>query len=167
MIHLKETLSKEASHVPPPPPPPPTPSRSWVNKKRLSVVFQLFNGLVFIIYIYQVINLFMVWFVENIYIYLSQPFYGLVCWEYTCINQHLKAANMSQWLWALSCCVYVCVSASVTSWTRSVRGTEVYIMQWANLFLLFISREWTNMAAPWGAQIWSKSILLLALHECW
>ena len=32
----------------------------------------------------------------------------------------------------------------------------VYMTSWVKLFLLFIGKEWTNVALPWGAQTWSR-----------
>ena len=37
----------------------------------------------------------------------------------------------------------------------------VYIMAPAKLFLLFISKEWTNIASSGGVEIWSKKVILL------
>ena len=38
-------------------------------------------------------------------------------------------------------------------------------MPWANFFLLFISKERTNMVVPWAADVWSRQVLLL--HKYW
>ena len=50
----------------------------------------------------------------------------------------------------------VCLAVStVMSQTRQVRVANISNTSRTNLFLLFISKEWSNTAALW-AQIWSK-----------
>ena len=34
-------------------------------------------------------------------------------------------------------------------------------MPWAKHFLLLTGKEWSNMTAPWGAQLWSKKVALI------
>ena len=59
-------------------------------------------------------------------------------------NWHLKVIKTQ--LWVL---LYLCV----TSWMHPPSVAAVYIMSRANFYLLFIGKEWTNMAAPWEARI--------------
>ena len=44
----------------------------------------------------------------------------------------------------------LCLPLSVTLWARATEATEVYIMN--QLFLFFVGKAWTDMAAPWDAQ---------------
>ena len=43
-----------------------------------------------------------------------------------------------------------------TSWTHLACVEAINMKSWANLFLLFIEKEWSNLAVPWEAQIKSK-----------
>ena len=57
------------------------------------------------------------------------------------------------------------VSGSLCLWhahghQRDVHGTGVCCI-WADLFLLLIGKDWTDMAAPWAAHIWADLFLLL------
>ena len=63
------------------------------------------------------------------------------------------------WLWKLPFCVQQ--SVSLTSWTRPPCVSRACMMQWANVFLLFIGKEGTNRPVPWKAQIWRRKVLLL------
>ena len=58
----------------------------------------------------------------------------------------------------LSFCAQLYVSPPVTSWARLLCVWKVFNTSQDNLFLLFISWERSNMAAPWRAQIWSRCI---------
>ena len=42
--------------------------------------------------------------------------------------------------------------------SRGMYTSQVYIVSGANLFLFFIGKEWTDMAAPWAAHIGSIKI---------
>ena len=72
-------------------------------------------------------------------------------------NQHLKVTIGTQ-LWVLPFCVW----QSVTSWTRHAGVTEVSTMPQANPLLLFIGREWTNMAAPFKNSNYKQISTLVA-----
>ena len=66
-------------------------------------------------------------------------------WWQLFLNRCLKV--MKTQLPALQLCVWL---------TKLKHIAMVCIISWANLFLLFIGKEWINMAAPWGAQIQRK-----------
>ena len=84
---------------------------------------------------------------------------GPLCWKSTvesCENMTVSAAIL---------CPTACVSDVMNK--ASVLARVLNIL-WANLFLLFLSKEWSNMAAPWGAQIQSMTELeTLVLFKHW
>ena len=76
-----------------------------------------------------------------------QSIYGLTCWKLT----YESHENM-----AMSAILERLAVWSVTSWRTLTYVAEVYLMLWANLFLLFIGEKQTNKSTPWGTPIHSK-----------
>ena len=89
-----------------------------------------------------------------------QLIYSLDCWK----KQKRPCVKVAKTqLCALPFCVWH--SVSVTSWTRPACVAEVYILSGANSFLLFIGKEWANLAAPLWTQIWSKNAFCVQNHS--
>ena len=65
-----------------------------------------------------------------------------------CIN--ITQARKTPWFWMLLFCVQQ--SASAALWIRTACLAKWSNMTQASLFLPFIGKEWTSMAAPWGVQ---------------
>ena len=59
----------------------------------------------------------------------------------------------------------LCPAVLVTSWTWLALAAKVSYMSRANLFLLFIGEERTNMAASWEAPTGSQKVLLREAME--
>ena len=60
----------------------------------------------------------------------------------------------------------LCLAACVCVIMNKVSNVaQVSVMSRGNVFLLFIGREWTNMAIPWGAQAWSEKAVLCINSE--
>ena len=82
------------------------------------------------------------------------------------ISQHFfswisRLGKTNVWKWkkhTIQCCHDVSKSVSVTSQSRQAHIVEMYThsASWTSMFLFFTGKEWTNMAAPWRAPIWSK-----------
>ena len=69
---------------------------------------------------------------------------------------------------------YTGVSAAVltqpSTYVRHEQGrhnyvADVYVTSTGSTVLFFVDKEWTNMAAPRGAELWSKTESIVMVHE--
>ena len=75
----------------------------------------------------------------------------------------LHTAYVKNW------CLQVNTSCQLPLWCheQDQHVLHKYLLSWANILLLFISKVQTKMAATYGAQFdfWGKRVLLM--HKCW
>ena len=80
-------------------------------------------------------------------LFFSSLFFLVSLWSSLLKNQHSKT-----WPWALRFCSLLDIRRKASICDRSV----CYIMSWP-FFLFFIRKEWTNMATPQEAPMWSDN----------
>ena len=77
-----------------------------------------------------------------------------------------RLGKTNVWKWqkhTIQCCHVVSQSLY---WQAHIVEMYTHNASWANMFLFFIGKEWASMAAPWGAQIWSKKHNKKGSKEC-